>query len=324
MKAMISGISYTVPDKVLSNEELAKDFPEWSAERIEKKIGINKRHICCEGECATDLAVKAAESLILSKNIDRECIDFVVLCTQSPDYILPTSACLVQSRLGLPNACGALDFNLGCSGYVYGLGLVKGLIESGQANNVLLITAETYSKYIEKTDKNVRTLFGDAATVTWIKGVNAESDLIGPFVYGTDGTGAQNLIVESGASRFRCGIGDPFLRMDGPAIFAFTLKAVPDAINKLLNTIERDISSIDLFVLHQANAFMLDYLRKKSKIPEEKFVYALRDFGNTVSSSIPIALVEAEKAGVLKQGMEVMLVGFGVGLSWGACMVKWS
>jgi len=323
MKALISGVAYALPDLVLTNDELASEFPEWTAERIEKKIGICKRHITREGECATDLAVKAAENLITNKNLDRNCIDYVVLCTQSPDYILPTSACLVQDRLGLPTACGALDFNLGCSGYVYGLGLAKGLIESGQAKNVLLITAETYSKYIEKTDKNVRTLFGDAATATWVQGVAAEQDLIGPFVYGTDGSGACNLIVESGASRVPLCAGDPFLRMDGPAIFAFTLKAVPDAIDKLLCKSNRDINSFDLFVFHQANAFMLDFLRKKSKIPKDKFVYALRDFGNTVSSSIPIALAEVEKEGSLKPGMTVMLVGFGVGLSWGACTISW-
>lgn len=323
MKAVISGISYSLPDLELTNDELAFEFPEWTSERIEKKIGIFKRHVCSDGECATDLAVKAAESLIRSKNIDRGCIDYVLLCTQSPDYILPTSACLVQDRLGLPTACGALDYNLGCSGYVYGLGLAKGLIESGQAKNILLITAETYSKYIEKADKNVRTLFGDAASATWVRGMDSESDLIGPFVYGTDGSGAQNLIVESGASRVPLGAGDPFLRMDGPAIFSFTLKAVPDAVDKLLHKSKRDIDSFDLFVFHQANAFMLDFLRKKSRIPKEKFVYALRDFGNTVSSSIPIALVEAEKTGSLKPNMTVMLVGFGVGLSWGACLIHW-
>lgn len=323
MKAKIRAITYALPEKVLSNQELASLYPDWTAERIEQKIGIVTRHVVSPEECASDLAVRAAEALFAEKGLDRAQVDFILLCTQSPDYFLPSTACLIQSRLGVPAGCGALDFNLGCSGYVYGLGLAKGLVETGQARNVLLLTAETYSKHIEASDKNVRTLFGDAAAATWVQAVEDSAEAVGSFVYGTDGTGARHLIVESGGLRKPAGQGDPYLRMDGPSIFTFTLKAVPEAVEAVLAKSGCTLGDVDLFVFHQANAFMLETLRKKVKIPPEKFVCAFRDFGNTVSSTIPIALAESEKAGVLKEGMTVMLVGFGVGLSWGACLVRW-
>lgn len=323
MKAKIRAITYALPEKVLSNQELAALYPDWTAERIEQKIGIVARHVVSPGECASDLAVRAAESLFAEKGLDRAQVDYILLCTQSPDYFLPSTACLIQSRLGVPASCGALDFNLGCSGYVYGLGLAKGLVETGQARNVLLLTAETYSKHIEASDKNVRTLFGDAAAATWIQAVDDSAEAVGSFVYGTDGTGARHLIVESGGLRMPAGQGDPYLRMDGPSIFTFTLKAVPEAVEAVLAKSGCALGDVDLFVFHQANAFMLETLRKKVKIPPEKFVCAFRDFGNTVSSTIPIALAESEKTGALKEGMTVMLVGFGVGLSWGACLVRW-
>lgn len=323
MKAKIKAITYSLPEKVLDNNELAALYPDWTAERIEQKIGIVARHVAAPGECASDLAVRAAEALFAEKGLDRASVDYLLLCTQSPDYYLPSTACVVQSRLGLPSSCGALDFNLGCSGYVYGLGLAKGLIETGQARNVVLITAETYSKHIEASDKNVRTLFGDAAAATWVQGVDEPVEIMDAFVYGTDGTGARQLIVESGGMRLPAGQGDPYLRMDGPSIFTFTLKAVPAAVEQVLMKAGCALDHVDLFVFHQANAFMLETLRKKIKVPPEKFVCAFRDFGNTVSSTIPIALVESERAGVLKAGMRVMLVGFGVGLSWGACLVRW-
>lgn len=323
MQARIAGIAYALPDSILSNDELAAQFPEWTAERIEQKIGIVNRHVTQPGECASDLAVKAAERLFAETRRERQSVDYLLLCTQSPDYFLPTTACLLQHRLNLSVSCGALDFNLGCSGYVYGLGLAKGLIETGQANNVLLLTAETYSKYIEETDKNVKTLFGDAATATWVQGIEDVTERIGSFVYGTDGSGARNLMVEAGGMRVPAGEGDSYLRMDGPAIFAFTLKAVPEAIQQVLAKSGLTLEQIDCFVFHQANVFMLEALRKKIRIPSEKFIYALRDFGNTVSSTIPIALVQAEKEGTIKKGMNVLLVGFGVGLSWGACVTRW-
>jgi 3-oxoacyl-[acyl-carrier-protein] synthase-3 len=330
----ITAIEYYLPEAVLTNEQLTAAFPEWSIEQIEEKTGIRERHIAAPQECSSDLAAAAVQKLFSSGACRPQDIDFILLCTQSPDYFLPTTACLLQHRLGMPSSAGALDFNLGCSGYIYGLGLAKGLVETGQARCVLLITAETYSKFIHPQDKSVRTIFGDAASATLVQAGSENG--IGPFVFGTDGSGAQNLIVPVGGMRLRQATEstaeDDFgnlrnnysLFMNGPEIFQFTLRAVPDVAKKLLTRSGLRLEEIDLFVFHQANRYMLSYLQRKLKIPEEKFYVFLQTCGNTVSSTIPIALKHAALDGTLAPGMRVMLVGFGVGYSWGAALVNWN
>jgi 3-oxoacyl-[acyl-carrier-protein] synthase-3 len=325
-KSFIKGISYYLPDCILTNELLINEFPEWTAEKVAKKIGIEKRHIAAQGETAVDMAVKASEKLFYDYRIDKNIIDFVLLCTQSPDYFLPSSACVVQHRLGLPTSCGALDFNLGCSGFVYGLALAKGLIISNVAKNVLLITSETYSKHIHPKDKGNRTIFGDAAAATLISTDGIAKIL--DFSLGTDGAGADNLIVRTGGMRqpgktgeicfdeTNTPVSDDYLYMNGTEIFTFTLDAVPALVDNTLkknNLIKEDI---DLFVFHQANKYMMDFLRKKIKIGENQFYYCLSKMGNTVSSTIPIALYEAMKDNTIKKDNKVMLAGFGVGYSW--------
>ncbi len=313
MKARIKSIQYYLPEAILSNQALELAFPEFSAEKILAKTGIQMRHISAVGESSSDMAVKVAETLFASGVISKEQIDFLLFCTQTPYSLLPTNACMLQERLGLNNALGALDFNLGCSGFVYGLSLAKGLIESRQASNVLLLTADTYTKLIEATDKSVRTIFGDGAAATLISGVESEATGISPIAYGTDGRGAKNLCMSKG-----------YLRMNGPEIFEFTLDVVPKIIAQALQKARFDFQDIELFVFHQANAYMLEHLRKKLQIPIEKFWVAMDFCGNTVSSSIPIALREAANAGVLSQKIKVMLVGFGVGYSWAATIVDLS
>ncbi len=331
--AFVESVEYHLPAGKLSNEDLAREFPDWSVQKISDKTGIDIRHIAGSEECASDLAVTAASKLIERKRYDKAAIDFVLFCTQSPDYFLPTTACLIQDRLGLPTSAGALDFNLGCSGYVYGLGLAKGLIESGQAKRVLLLTGETYSKFVDKSDRSVRTIFGDGASaslVTFAESGEDERPFLGPFVYGTDGRGAENLIVEVGGLRnplWPGAQGDvpgrPTLAMDGGEVFAFTLSAVPAALALLLERAGIAPDDVDLFIFHQANRHMLGHLQKKCRIPKEKFFVQLADCGNTVSATIPIALREAELAGRLHAGARVALVGFGVGYSWAAALCTW-
>lgn len=331
MKAFIKAISYYLPETVLTNEQLVVEFPEWTVEKVAKKVGINKRHIAGENECVSDLAVKAAEQLFAEHSICKSEIDFVLLCTQSPDYFLPTTACIVQDRLNLPASCGALDFNMGCSGYVYGLSLAKGLIAGEIAKNVLLITAETYSKYIHPKDKGNRTLFGDAATATLIS-TNGFAE-IGNFSLGTDGSGYDKLIVKNGACRNPQKANnlaldnsdipvshDDYLYMDGTGIFNFTLETIPHLVDKTLVTNELTKEEIDLYVFHQANKYMLGFLQNILEIDDEKFYYCLSEVGNTVSSTIPIALVAALEENVLSGN--ILIAGFGVGLSWGGCVLK--
>ena len=321
----------------MTTEQLSAEFPEWSVQKIDEKTGIQVRHIAGEEECSSDLGVAAARKLFESGSCAPQDIDYVLFCTQSPDYFLPTTACLIQDRLGIPVSAGALDFNLGCSGFVYGLGLAKGLVESGQASRLLLITAETYSKFIHPRDRSVRTIFGDAAAATLVTAVDAKDVPMGPFVFGTDGRGANNLIVPAGGLRRARSAetaqevtddsgavrSQDHLFMDGAEIFNFTLKAVPQSVCQLLERSQKTLEDIDLFVFHQANRYMLDYLRRKIKIPQDKFYMAMSHCGNTVSSTIPIALKHAQMEGRLKPGDLTMLVGFGVGYSWAAGLARW-
>lgn len=337
MFAAIAAVEYALPAKILANEEVAASFEGWTADRIFQKTGIRNRRVAAAGECASDLAVAAAEQLFSSGAVSRDEIDFLLLCTQAPDYFLPTTACLLQERLSLRTSVGALDFNLGCSGYIYGLSLAKGLIETSSARNVLLITAETYSKFIHPEDKSVRTIFGDAAAATLVQGRDHSRAYIGPFVFGTDGRGAECLIVPRGGMR-RPADTNPVIQgdasgnrrtennlfMNGPEVFAFTLREVPRAVNGLLARAGLSRDAVDLFVFHQANAYILEQLRKKIGIESSRFVLALEDVGNTVSSTIPIALKAALDDQRLKPGTRTVLVGFGVGYSWGACVLEWA
>ena len=331
MKTYIKALAYTLPENEITNEQLVKEFPEWSVDKIADKVGINTRFVASENETSSDLAVKAAEKLFLENpNINKEDIDFVLFCTQSPDYFLPTSACIIQNKLGLPTTCGALDFNLGCSGYIYGLSLAKGLILGGIANNVLLLTGETYSKYLHPKDKGNRTIFGDAGSATLISTEGFAE--IGNFSLGTDGKGAENLIVKTGGLRCKNPMNDltfdekanptssDYLYMNGSEIFNFTIEAVPELMKNTLLKNKLTNDEIEGFVFHQANKFMLNFLRKKLKINEEKFHYYMSEVGNTVSSTVPIVLYEKLKNGELHGN--ILLGGFGVGYSWGGCVIN--
>lgn len=330
MKAYIKAIEYYLPELVLTNDQIAEQFPEWSAEKVAGKVGISERHICAENETATDLAYQAAEKLFSKYEGTRESVDFVLMCSQSVDYKLPSSSCLLQNRLGLSTACGAFDFNLGCSGYEYGLAVAKGLIVSGIAKNILLITAETYTKYIHPDDKGNKTIFGDAATATIVSTEGFAE--IGEFVLGTDGSGADKLMVKTGGARTPNKTGwavtdetgttqwDDHLYMNGGAIFDFTSDIVPQMVEQLLKKEGFEQDDVNLWVFHQANKYMINYLRKLMCIDKDKFFVYMDKVGNTVSSTIPIALCEAQKENRLHGN--VLLAGFGVGLSWGATMLK--
>ncbi|PTD99368.1 3-oxoacyl-ACP synthase III family protein [Pandoraea apista] len=334
-KAKIAAIATHFPPDIVSNDDLAELFPEWTADKILAKTGIAERHISAVDETASDLGMQAALKLFNEFDIDRNSIDFLLLCTQSPDFILPTTACVLQDRLGLRQDIGALDFNLGCSGFVYGLSLAKGLIETGSARRVLLITADTYSKLIHPKDKSVRTIFGDGAAATLIEAQTGNDDAIGPFIFGTNGAGAKDLIVKTGGAReerspssaqeYQDDSGNTRtadnLYMDGGAVMAFTLRAVPDLMHRLLEKAALTIDDIDYVVFHQANTFILETLRKKCKIPEEKFVVHMSHCGNTVSSTIPIAMTSLPAGS--GSARRVMVVGFGVGLSWAGTIINY-
>lgn len=330
--AYIKAVSYYLPEKVLTNEELVKEFPEWSVEKVAAKVGVDSRHIAASGETAGDMAEKAAKKMFAEYSIDPKSIDFLLLCTQSPDYFLPSTSCILQDRLGIPTSAGALDYNLGCSGCVYGMAIAKGLIAAGIAKNVLLLTAETYNKYLHPSDKSNRSIFGDGAAACLISTEGLAE--IGEFVLGTDGSGAEHLILKKGAARQPEANGheeedddghvrrDDYLYMGGGAVFNFTLDVVPPMMQQILDKNKLSKDDVNYYVFHQANKFMLSTIRKMCVLPKEKFYINLAQTGNTVSSTVLIGLKDCLDNGTIKAGMNVMISGFGVGLSWGGTMLK--
>jgi len=336
--ATIQAIDHFLPEKRLTNDELAAIYPNWSAAKIFEKTGIKERRVVADGQTAADLAFCAADALLRKTGFDREQIDLLLYCTQSPDYFLPTTACILQDRLQLPTRAAAFDYNLGCSAFPYGLAIASSMIEAGIANNALLVMGETYSRYIHPMDKSVRTLFGDAGSATLITAVERDAPTLGPFVLGTDGTGAQNLIVPRGGMRQPADERpleettdesgnvrtEANLFMNGPAILEFTIRRIPAVVAELLDKAGLAMDDIQHVVLHQANEYMLRYLQKKLKVPDEKFAMHFALCGNTVSSTIPIVLQHLAETGRLAIGDRIMTVGFGVGYSWGANLITWS
>lgn len=316
----------------MTNEELVKEFPEWSVDKVAQKVGVDSRHIAANDETAGDMAEKAARKLFKEYKIDPKSIDFLMLCTQSPDYFLPSTACVLQDRLGIPTTAGAFDYNLGCSGCVYGMAMAKGLITAGIARNILLLTAETYNKYLHPSDKSNRSIFGDGAAACLIS-IEGFAE-IGEFVLGTDGSGANNLIVMSGAARQKEMTGkyiedeeghiwyDDYLYMNGGNIFNFTLNAVPAMMKEILKKNGLEKEQIDYYVFHQANKFMLNTIRKVCVLPKDKFYVNLATTGNTVSSTVLIGLKDCMNNRFIKPGDKVMISGFGVGLSWGGTVLN--
>lgn len=330
--AFIKAISYYLPEKVVTNEKLVKEFPEWSVDKVTQKVGVDVRHVAAENETAGDMAEKAARKLLEEYSISPLEIDFLMLCTQSPDYFLPSTACILQDRLGIPTSAGAFDYNLGCSGCIYGMALAKGLIAAGIARNVLLLTAETYNKYLHPSDKSNRSIFGDGAAACLISTDGFAE--IGDFVLGTDGSGANHLIVKTGAARNKVSTGlsieddeghiwhDDYLYMNGGAIFNFTLDAIPAMMAQVLEKNRMRKDDVDYYVFHQANKFMLNTIRKVCVLPKDKFYVNLERTGNTVSSTVIIALKDCIDQGIVSQGMNVMVAGFGVGLSWAGVILR--
>lgn len=327
MKAYITKITTYLPETIIANEQ----------NRLTRKTGIRYRHIAGEHETAGDLAFHACKKLLIG-DVPATTIDFLLVCTQSPDYILPATSCILHNRLGLRLDCGAIDYNHGCSGYVYGLSLAKAMLESGQAKRVLLVTAETYSKYIHPEDNTVLPLFGDAATATLLDAFETEQEGIKGVFLGTDGSGADKLIIPAGAARNPYGKTpvdetiDKYsnkrtnyhLYMNGSAISEFALQVVPQLVEDVLHKAQIAKSDVDYFVLHQANKFMLQFLQEKCGLLEAPYWNNVTNSGNTVSNTIPLALHDMYRQNPSLKLKNVFLAGFGVGLSWGGCVVDLS
>lgn len=338
MEAYINGISYYLPEKRLDNAELSELYPGWEIDKIAKRIGVESRHIASKNEFSSDLAVKAIEQLILDYKIDKSKIDFLILCTQTPNYSLPATACIVQDECGLPKSCGGIDISLGCSGYVYGLGFAKGLILSGQAENVVFITSETLTKTLHPDDKANRALFGDAATATLITSNPDKSRFcasIKNFEYGTDGSGYDKLIIRNSSVHSNKKMNnsvldtdgnfisnDDYLYMNGGEIFNFTAFEVPKLVEQTLKKNALKIEDIAMTVFHQANTYMLDFIRKRCGINQQNMYIEMKDVGNTISSTIPIGIRRLLNENKIKKNDKLLLAGFGVGLSMAGVIIE--
>mgnify|MGYP006291704321 CR=1 FL=1 len=335
MKSKISAISIYLPSTVLTNDELHRQFPDVRIQELTRLTGVSSRHVAGKDETSVDMGQRAAEKLFKEHDISPAGIDFILLCTTWSDYITPTSACILQDRLGIPHSSGALDINQGCTGFIYGLAAAKGLIESGSAKNVLLVTSETITHSIHPRDVSNKSIFGDAAVATLVLGTE-KGEGIGQFTFGTDGSGYGDIIIKYGGARYpltdhkaedytddRGAVrNDASFYMNGPAIFSFSTKVAPQIISDTLIKNNLNFSDIDFFAFHQANRIILETIIKKNKIPPEKTMIYLDDVGNTVSSTIPIVLRKALQEGNIKKGDKVLLAAFGVGLSWGGTVIQ--
>ena len=333
MKAQIAAIEYSLPEQCVTNDDLDVLHPEWTIHKIAARTGVIRRYICGDNETALDLGQAACEKLLDRGLVSREDIGALIVCTQSPDHIMPPNSTLLQHRLQLPDTVAAFDYSLACSGFIYGLFMAKALIESQMLDNVLLVTSEAYSKLLSPNDRATAVLFGDGAAATLLRRGDTG---VGEVVLGTDGAGGERFIVPAGGTRLprteETGVehSDAFgnlrsqehIYMDGQAMLGFVKRRVPASIRTLLEKSDYTPDDISMYVFHQASGLALDYLEKEMAIPPEKMYRNLADVGNTVSASIPIAIKDAESAGRIGPGSRLVLAGFGVGFSWGACIVE--
>ena len=341
----INAISSHLPDEFISNDYIIEDYYRYggdpaetiTSEIIFEQCGVRKRHICPLGDTAKDLGNRAAELLFAEWNIPKNRVEYLIFVSDALEYKGPTTAAVMQHNLGLENSIGAIDILHGCTGWMYGVSLAKALISSGQVDNVLLVTADVPTKVIHPIDIELRAIFSDGAAATFISSNAIENGLnasIGDFIFGTDGGGEKNLWVERSATREPADIawlkqhediptklGGGRLRMSSPKIFLFAFRKVPDLIKKILEKHKLQQDDIDFFILHQANGTMLEFLRKRMKIPKEKFIISIEDIGNTVSASIPIAMKGLIEEGSFKKGNKIVVAGFGIGYSWGATIL---
>ncbi len=327
--AYIKALTYYLPEHIVTNEQLETELG--GVIMTAKTAGVDSRRKASNNETASDLAIKAAKQLFSENGITPSEVDFLIYCTQSPDYFMPSTSCIIQDKLGIPTSAGAFGYDLGCSGYVYGLAIANSFVDSGLAKNVLLLTADTISKYLHPQDKN-RLLFGDAASATLVSTTGMAK--IGNFEKGTDGSGFEHIIIRNGGNRHRELTGrsiadengnihyEDNFDMDGEAVFNFTVERIPQLIEGCLKMNNLKKEDVGFYVFHQANKYMLNTLRKLNKLPKDGFFVDLSDTGNTTSTTVPIGLVKSIKAGCIHENMNVMVAGFGVGLSWAATILK--
>jgi 3-oxoacyl-[acyl-carrier-protein] synthase-3 len=330
----IQDIEYSLPNKIVTNEDLQNENPHWDMRNVEIKSGVVQRHIAASDETAFDLAARACDKLFHDGRHNKDDVDALIFCTQSADYIMPSNAFLLHEYLDLDEGVLAFDYNLACSGYVYGLAIARALILAGTASKVLLATADTYSRYINAGDRSARVLFGDGAAVTLIAASETDAG-IRDVMLATSGKHHRKFYIPAGGCRLpklvnpdqeidaSGNIRTPNdIHMDGMAVWSFIQSTVPKQIRALMERNSLSAEDIDLFVFHQASKMTLESLTKALRLGEEKVYLNLSQTGNLVSASLPIALKNALSENRIKPGDLILMSGFGVGLSWGSLLMK--
>jgi 3-oxoacyl-[acyl-carrier-protein] synthase-3 len=321
MNYKIQATEYYLPERIIDNNYL-HDKSGIDIEFLENKIGIKTRHIALENETTSEMATNAANLLAERNNLELDKVDLLILCSQNPDYKLPTTACIVQNKMKLKTSCIAFDINLGCSGFVYSLAIAGSFLKTGLAKCGIIIMVDQYSKLIDYHDKNTASLFGDAASASLIVPC-ADCEGVADVIFGTDGSGADKLIA------YNSGVVNntdksKYLFMDGREIFKFSIQVVPSSVKDLLERNQLNIADIKYFIFHQANKYMLSEIQKRIGILDHQMIIDLEDYGNTVSSTIPIAYKNLLTRCVLKNDDLIIFCGFGVGLSWATILYRYN
>jgi len=334
MNAIIQDIAYAFPDNCVTNDDYQRENPEWNMEKLSPKTGVYSRYIAGSEDTAFTLSVKACDKLF--EKFDKNTIDTVIFCTQSPDYIMPPNAYLIHSHYNLPQQVIAFDITQACSGYIYGLLLSKSMIISGTSKNILLINADTYSRYINAKDRSTRVLFGDGASASLITSTNEDNGII-DFEIASSGKEFKNFYIPGGAGKIPYAQSDHTLKddgngnfrtdndihMNGLGVLSFFKTVVPRQIKHLLLKNNLDLNDINLFVFHQASQIAVDSIAAILKVDQGKVYKNIQTVGNLVSASIPVALKMALDEKKIRKGDYILLSGFGVGLSWGTCLIKY-
>jgi 3-oxoacyl-[acyl-carrier-protein] synthase-3 len=337
MKACIAGIEIDLPERVVTNADLQRMHPDWIMAKIAERTGVLSRHICADDETALDIGQRASEALLDRLGLSTRDVGGVIFCTQTPDYKVPGNAALLHHRMKMSTSMPSFDISRGCSGFIDGLFLAKSMVVSGAIESILLITADTYTRMLHPKDRSTNTLLGEGGSACLIRAAEGGHGEVGEFAMGTDGGDWDIFAVEAGGMRVpstaetaketvdSTGLirSADCVKMDGPAVLAFVRKRVPQVIDELFEKVGYGMEKIDLVVPHQASELSLNYVQRWLKLPDEKFVNNISDVGNLSSASIPVALRREEISGRLQPGMKVLVVGFGIGLAWGACLIDW-
>lgn len=331
----ISASHYVIPKKTLTNDELGERFGAKKVEGISKLSGIFARRVADKDTTAADLGAEAARRMIEAKKIDKNSIDLLVFITSAPDYVLPPSASIIHERLGLPQTCGSFDMTMGCPAFPYGISVCGGMIASGQCRKILLVIADTVTKLVNPLDRGLATLHGDGAAAFILEPSDGDEGVVFSEL-GTDSSGWRYLLVPAGGfktprspetSKLKTdesgsSYTDENLQMNGPAVFHFSISKIPAEIKRALEKHSLKVSDADLVLLHQANKMMIESICKALDVPPEKRFFFMEDVGNLGAASTPVLLAEGLRSGRAAAGSKILISSFGVGLSWGTCLIK--